>query len=324
MKTMRAPKYRIIIDGKTAEPKSLTDGRRRYRFGRGSRSGSIEVFSVLPGVELMYDDFSMKSTRNTVEVEGNLLEINYCHEGRQECRWICGDYLYLGPGDLCITKMENDEPPLTFPTEHYRGIAVVLDLDILSEEPLPILGGHVAGLAEKFCPDHHFFAMRANAHIRHIFSELYEIPAEVREEYFQIKILELLMFLRLVDPDTERRIDKITRGQIEVIKGVKDRLCADLTKEVTIEELAREFCISPTALKNNFKIVYNTSVKKYLRKVRMERGAQLLRMGNTPVAEIAAQVGYANQSKFASAFKEQFGLSPIEYRKKCAHEGAET
>lgn len=323
MKVMRAPKYRIIIDGKAAAPEVLTDGSRQYRFGRGKQAGSIEVFSVLPGVELLYDNFSMKKERNTVEVEGNLLEINYCHEGRQECRWICGDYLYLGPGDLCITRMENDEPPLAFPTEHYRGITVILDLDILSEEPLPILGGHIAGLADKFCPDHHFFAMRANEHISHIFSELYDIPKEVREEYFQIKILELLMFLRLVNPDAERRIDKITRGQIEVIKAVKDRICEDLTKELTIDQLAREFCISPTALKNNFKIVYNTSIKKYLRKVRMEQGAQLLRAGNTPVAQIAAQVGYTNQSKFASAFKEQFGLSPIEYRKKCAHEGAE-
>lgn len=323
MNAMTAPKYRVILDGKAAVPEILADYKRRYRFGTGAESGFMEVFSVLPGVELIYDDFSMKEQPNAVEVEGNLLKINYCHQGRQECRWICNDYLYLGPGDLCITRMENDEPPLTFPTERYRGIAVVLDLDVLQAEPLPILGSHLTGLADKFCPGHHFFAMRANEHISHIFSELYDIPEEVKEEYFQIKILELLMFLRLVDPDAERSIDKITRGQIEIIKAVKGRLCADLTKELTIDQLAREFCISPTALKNNFKIVYNTSIKKYLRKVRMEQGARLLRTENTPVAEIADQVGYANQSKFASAFKEQFGLSPAEYRKKCAHEKAE-
>ena len=323
MNAMTAPKYRVISGGKAAAPEVLADYKRRYRFGTGAESGIMEVFSVLPGVELIYDDFSMKEQPNAVEVEGNLLKINYCHQGRQECRWVCNDYLYLGPGDLCITRMENDEPPLTFPTERYRGIAVVLDLDVLQEEPLPILGNYMTGLADKFCPGHHFFTMRANAHISHIFSELYDIPDELRAEYFQIKVLELLMFLWLVNPDKERRIDKITRGQIEVIKEVKNRICEDLTREVTIEELSKEFCISPTALKNNFKIVYNTSVKKYLRKVRMERGAQLLRIGNTPVAEIAAQVGYANQSKFASAFKEQFGLSPVEYRKKCAHEGTE-
>lgn len=32
-------------------------------------------------------------------------------------------------------------------------------------------------------------------------------------------------------------------------------------------------------------------------------------------AEIAAQVGYANQSKFAKVFREKDGVSPLEYRR---------
>ena len=39
------------------------------------------------------------------------------------------------------------------------------------------------------------------------------------------------------------------------------------------------------------------------------------------VAEIAAQVGYANQSKFAKAFREKYGVSPLEYRR-TVHLGA--
>ena len=33
------------------------------------------------------------------------------------------------------------------------------------------------------------------------------------------------------------------------------------------------------------------------------------------VAEIAAQVGYANQSKFAKVFREKDGVAPLEYRR---------
>lgn len=39
------------------------------------------------------------------------------------------------------------------------------------------------------------------------------------------------------------------------------------------------------------------------------------------VAEIAAQVGYANQSKFAKVFREKYGVEPIEYRR-TVHLGA--
>ncbi len=261
-----------------------------------------------------------------------LLEISYCHEGRAECRWVCGDSLYLGKGDLCIIRTEEEEPPMGFPDGYYRGISVLLDLKRLQQEPLPLLSRETLGLdymADKFCPDHHFFAMRANAHIAHIFTELYEysagpetgheVPEKIWEDFRKIKVLELLLYLGMVNPSAEQRIMRITKNQIDVIKAVRERICKDLSEELTIEQLAREYCISPTALKANFRAVYNTSVKEYLRKARMEHAAELLRSDGMTVGEIARQVGYANQSKFASAFRSLYGISPVEYRKKCSH-----
>lgn len=48
----------------------------------------------------------------------------------------------------------------------------------------------------------------------------------------------------------------------------------------------------------------------------MRRAAELLRDTELRVAEIAAQVGYENQSKFAAVFARQFGCSPLEYRRR--------
>ncbi|WP_294143544.1 helix-turn-helix transcriptional regulator [uncultured Clostridium sp.] len=285
-------------------------------------SSSVEVFEVLPGIKLVYSDFSARERQSCPGEEGEILEIDYCHEGREECRWICGDYLYLGPGDLCITRRESSSPSLRFPTGRYRGITVVLNLTVLRTVPLPLLDSRtlaLEGMADKFCPGSHFFAMRANDHIAHIFSELYDIPEAVRSDYFKIKVLELLMYLRLVDPEEQRLVDRETRNQIGVVKNIKERLCEDLSQEVTIEGLAREFCISKTALKSNFKLLYHASVKDYLRRLRMERAAELLIHTEIPVSGIASQVGYANRSKFASVFKQHHGISPMEYRRKCRH-----
>ena len=47
----------------------------------------------------------------------------------------------------------------------------------------------------------------------------------------------------------------------------------------------------------------------------MKKAAELLATTKLSVAEVAEQVGYMNQSKFASVFKKQFGLSPLEYRR---------
>ena len=90
--------------------------------------------------------------------------------------------------------------------------------------------------------------------------------------------------------------------------------------QIRIDQLAKEFCISPTSLKSNFKQVYSTTIKDYLRRERMERASALLLTTSSTVADIAASLGYTNQSKFSAAFKAVHGLTPVEYRRKCRHE----
>ena len=52
------------------------------------------------------------------------------------------------------------------------------------------------------------------------------------------------------------------------------------------------------------------------RTMNFTRAAELLQDTELRVAEIAAQVGYENQSKFAAVFARQFGCSPLEYRRR--------
>ena len=80
-------------------------------------------------------------------------------------------------------------------------------------------------------------------------------------------------------------------------------------------ELAEYFSISETSLKNYFRGVYGQNISVYLREMRMNKAGELLASTRLSVAEIAAQVGYLNQSKFASVFKKHFGVSPLEYRR---------
>ena len=50
--------------------------------------------------------------------------------------------------------------------------------------------------------------------------------------------------------------------------------------------------------------------------VRMARAAKLLRESDLAVAEIIEQVGYQNDSFFRRKFKETYGRTPAQYRKK--------
>lgn len=56
------------------------------------------------------------------------------------------------------------------------------------------------------------------------------------------------------------------------------------------------------------------SIAGYVRRVRLERAGRKLRMGAVDITEVALAAGYDTHAAFGKAFKQQFGLSPSEFR----------
>jgi AraC family transcriptional regulator len=52
----------------------------------------------------------------------------------------------------------------------------------------------------------------------------------------------------------------------------------------------------------------------YVRRLRLERAARKLRMGAVDITEVALAASYDTHAAFSKAFKQQFGLSPSEFR----------
>ena len=57
------------------------------------------------------------------------------------------------------------------------------------------------------------------------------------------------------------------------------------------------------------------SAVDYVRRVRMERAGRKLRMGAVDITEVALAAGYDTHAAFSKAFKQQFGLSPSQFRR---------
>ncbi|HWP98115.1 MAG TPA: helix-turn-helix transcriptional regulator [Syntrophomonadaceae bacterium] len=60
---------------------------------------------------------------------------------------------------------------------------------------------------------------------------------------------------------------------------------------------------------------YNISSLKYIHKLRIEEGENLIRNTNMTVLNIAYTCGYGTTSQFNYYFKQHFGVTPKEYRK---------
>ena len=157
--------------------------------------------------------------------------------------------------------------------------------------------------------------MRAKNEIEHIFSELYSVPDRLQRPYFKLKVQELLLFLSMVDVAEEKQREYYTSPQVEIVKQIHKRLISDLQERPTIEELAKEFLINTATLKNTFKGIYGQPIGTYMKEYRIRQAATMLRQTQATIAEIANKVGYENQSKFATAFRDVLNVAPAEYRK---------
>ncbi|WP_019908556.1 helix-turn-helix domain-containing protein [Paenibacillus sp. HW567] len=86
--------------------------------------------------------------------------------------------------------------------------------------------------------------------------------------------------------------------------------------KISIPELAKRSCLSPSRLSHLFKEQVGDTILNTVCKFRLERAAQLLSGTTRQVAEIASDVGYDCSIHFTRKFREAFGETPSGYRKR--------
>ena len=80
--------------------------------------------------------------------------------------------------------------------------------------------------------------------------------------------------------------------------------------DFSTENFAREVGMSRNHLNRKLKALTDLSTHEFLLNLRLKRAAQLLKKRAGTVSEIAYTIGFNNPSKFARAFKIQYGCSP--------------
>lgn len=104
--------------------------------------------------------------------------------------------------------------------------------------------------------------------------------------------------------------------QEEIVTQIHDFLVENADDRHTIEELAKNYHINATTLKELFRKQYGQPIASYMKEYRMKQAEVLLRTTDDSIAVIAESVGYETQGKFTGAFKAYSGMLPTEYRKK--------
>jgi AraC-like DNA-binding protein len=95
-----------------------------------------------------------------------------------------------------------------------------------------------------------------------------------------------------------------------------DYLDDTFEQEWSLQNMASEMGVHPVYLCRTFSEHFDCTLGEYIRKQRALRAWQLLGIGDSTLAEIALQSGFADQSHFTRAFKNHFGITPGEWRRR--------
>ncbi|MBD8487222.1 substrate-binding domain-containing protein [Echinicola sp. CAU 1574] len=81
-----------------------------------------------------------------------------------------------------------------------------------------------------------------------------------------------------------------------------------------VNEICEEIGLSRGQLYRKVKALLGYSVNDYINKVRLKKAKHLLVNENSPIADIAFQVGFTTSAYFSTAFRNHFGITPSDFR----------
>lgn len=102
------------------------------------------------------------------------------------------------------------------------------------------------------------------------------------------------------------------------LRRLFDHISQHYAEKTTVGQAARLAGMSPAAFMKLFKQVAGMTFVAYITRLRLDRSLPLLRETEMSIAEIAGRVGFSEQSYFDRRFREQFELTPLQYRKGAA------
>jgi two-component system response regulator YesN len=102
-------------------------------------------------------------------------------------------------------------------------------------------------------------------------------------------------------------------GNLLVLKAIQ-YIAVHYGGRITLKDMAEELHLSPNYLCELFKRHTGKNLMEYVTEYRMQKAKSYLNHVEYKVADVAEMVGYKEAKYFSSAFKKEYGITPLEYR----------
>ena len=165
--------------------------------------------------------------------------------------------------------------------------------------------------------DHLYFSTNRN---RDLNALLHILRLETaRRDAYTSKLIHLLSVGLFTFLDRSRPDELIVQNSTMIAKNRFGKLLkymGDHFSTCSLKSAAEKFAYNPDYLSAMFKQVAGVSFSQKLLHIRLEEAGRLLQTTKYKVEEISTIVGFKDKSYFIHKFKERYGLSPAQWRKR--------
>ena len=249
---------------------------------------------------------------------GRYLRTLICKRGSCEFT-VNGKKNILPSGQVMMDYSVGDDRSFDFTTARFTGVEITMQVDTLVEESPTFRMLRVViesmGLPEEdiFDADGYLFACSKSTD---------QILDKLLEAGFENKagIIVLAATVEIghnLGTDLKSKQEgQLSEKQKQIAADIYRCLTDDFGTKYTAAHFGDKYGLSDTTVKKYFRQAYGYGFKEYQIKVRMEWAADRLVETNMKVGEISDRVGYAMQTKFTKLFKQYYGMTPLEYRRR--------
>ena len=124
-----------------------------------------------------------------------------------------------------------------------------------------------------------------------------------------------LFFATLKSNDCFKKVN-LQKDEKDFSKSVIDYINDNFKERITSQTIANHLFITNSYFCRKFKKTFKDTFSNYLNAFRLEKAKTLLTHTNKQISQIASDCGFESNSYFGKTFKEIYGVTPLNYRKK--------
>lgn len=219
------------------------------------------------------------------------------------------------PGMVDARMLDERMNTLLKAMEEYELVKICDEMDKLF--------GSISGLRSRFTVQNmsSYMIWKLDQHLSSVNEDLFELLG------MEIQHLDILMqfetvsdirswFIHRIFEISERLYEKSNSKDGKFIRSVISHMKERMSENITIKDMAQYFSFSPSHIGFLIKEKSGSTFNELLVQLRMEKACELLKQPGIKIYEVADRVGYRYLPYFSRQFKEKFGMTPMEYRKR--------